>query len=369
MLDTPRATTQVVQEATADRVSVFWSAVTGLVRSRLDDNRLVAHGLGGVAADLCDGRGWPVPAGHRSQQRLARVGSVTAPILVDRIRVACEGPILIMKGPEAAARYPNGTRAFSDIDILVPDAWRTQQQLIAGGFVEEHDPDGRWLGIHHLPRLRYPGLALAIEVHAVPKWLAGVRPPRPEELLAAAVPSEVGVEGVLAPAPEHHALLLAAHAWAHQPLGKLRDLVDVGAFRCEADEAELEQLARSWRVGRLWHTTTHALDAVLEGTRTWPLRLWASHLPDGRGQSVLEHHLERVLAPFWAYEPRVAGRRAVSALGGALRPAFDESWSEKLKRSTTAVRRPFKPVAEHRRMLGDSATRGRRRNKPPEADS
>ncbi len=115
---------------------------------------------------------------------------------------------------------------------------------LAAGFVEEDDPEGIWVGIHHLPRLGWPGTTLAVEIHSEPKWPDGLRPPHNEELFEAAVPSEVGVADVLAPLPAHHALLLAAHAWAHQPLGRARDLVDVGALRAEADGAELERLAR-----------------------------------------------------------------------------------------------------------------------------
>jgi hypothetical protein len=291
------------------------------------------------------------------------VAALTAPPLLERVRGACEGPILLLKGPEAAIRYPQGARAFGDVDLLVPDAERTQCQLRAAGFVQEEDPEGIWVGIHHLGRLRWRGTTLAIEVHSEPKWLEGRQPPRNEELFEAAVPSQVGVRGVLAPVPAHHALLMAAHAWAHQPLGRVRDLVDVGAFRAEADSAEMGRTARAWGIDRLWHTTSAAVDAVLAQRATWPLRLWAAHLAELREQTVLETHLERLLSPMWGYPPPIAARRVGSALANEIRPAWDEGWDEKVRRSAAAVRRAFAPITEHQRKLGDSATRGRR--KPP----
>ena len=205
--------------------------------------------------------------------------------------------MLVLKGPELAARYPNRSRLFGDLDILVTDANETQRALIAAGFVELDDPEGLWVGIHHLPRLSWPGLPLHIEVHSRPKWLEGSSPPRIEELFEAAVPTSSGVPGLLAPSPAHHAILVAAHAWAHQPLGRLRDLVDVGALAAEADPWELDDQARKWGVPRLVATTMDALEAVLRGRRTTPLRLWAGHVAEVRDQTVFEHHLERMLAP------------------------------------------------------------------------
>ena len=356
-------------EGRLHRTSEYWDRVGDLIVSKLDDPAgLSAHGLGPLAADTLDRRGVPVPDLLRRQQHSARIATLTAPVLLERIRVACDGPILLLKGPEVAARYPNRARTFGDLDILVPDARRTQSELVAAGFVQEDDPEGIWVSIHHLARLTSSGMTLPIEIHSVPKWPDGLRPPSNGELFEAAIPSEL-VAGVLVPAASHHAIILAAHAWAHQPLGRARDLVDVGAFRAGADAAELEQLARAWGLMRPWRTMSAGLDALLAGNATWPLRLWARHIQMLRGPTVLEEHLERILAPFWGYPPRVAARRAASAFACALRPAFDEGWHEKIRRSTTAARRPFAPVAAHRRMLGDSATRGRRRNTPEKPDS
>jgi hypothetical protein len=79
---------------------------------------------------------------------------------------------------------------------------------------------------------------------------------------------------------------------------------------------------------------------------------------------VVEQHLERLLSPFWGLPPRPALVRASRALSMEFRPAFDETWGEKLSRTGRALRRALVPVASHNRQLGQSAVRGRRRNRP-----
>jgi hypothetical protein len=358
-----------VQVATPRGRTALWAALDALIFSKLDrPTGLLIHGLGPIAAEVLDRRGLAVPAAFRRQQREARVAALTAPAVLERVRAACDGPVLLMKGPEAAERYPGRARAYGDIDLLVPDAGRAQRQLRANGFVEQEDPEGIWVGIHHLGQLHWPGTRLAIEIHSEPKWLDGVPSPRTEELLEAAVPSRLGVADILAPHPGHHALLLAAHGWAHQPLGRVRDLIDVGAFRVEADPLELDLTARAWGVRRMWRTTNAALDAILDRQATWPLRLWAGHLREVRDETVLEAHLERLLAPLWGYPSREAARRVGRALVSEVRPAHDETWVQKVTRVATALRRPLAPLEAHRRKLGASATRGRRLPPEPEHD-
>jgi hypothetical protein len=348
----------------------LWAAVERIVERRLHATDLLsAHGLGPLAADLLERRGRSLPLPLLQEQRAVRLAAVTAPALVARIRQSLDGPLLLLKGPEVAARYPQQARGFGDIDVLVPDADAAQRALLAAGFVEEDDPEGLWVGIHHLARISSPGLPLTVEVHSQPKWPEGLDPPPPEQLFEAAVPALVGVPGVFAPAPAHHALLLAAHSWAHQPLGRARDLVDVGAVATEVDPSELARLAREWRVARLWSTVDAALDAFLARRRSLPLRLWARHVPELRMQTVLEQHLERLLSPYWGLPLAAAFPESARALRNEFLPAFDENWPEKTRRSAAALRRAFMPVTRHETLLGDSATRGRGRNKPPGAPS
>ena len=345
----------------------LWSDVERIVESGLNDAEgLCAHALAPLAAAVLAHRGCELPAPILRQHRAAQLAALTAPVLLARARDALQCPMLLMKGPEAAARYPDGARTYGDLDILVPDTRAARQEMLGAGFVEEEDVEGLWVGLHHLAPLFWPGLPLKIELHHEPKWLDGVEPPSVELLFEAAVPSRAGVEGVLAPAPAHHALLLAAHAWAHHPLGRARDLVDIGAFTAEADAADVVRLAHVWGLSRVWATTSRALDAFLAGRRTWPLRLWAKHIHELRIQTVFEDHLERLISPFWGFPPAEAARRSAGALVNEVRPAFDEDWPEKIKRSISALRGGTAPVTEHRQRLGESATRGRGRNKPPE---
>jgi hypothetical protein len=341
-------------------ISDVWAAVARIVEVALHDGTdLSAQGLGPLAADVLERRGRPIPSRLLRQQHRARVAMLAAPDLLARVREACEGPILVFKGPEIALLYPEQARAFVDVDVLVPDAAAAQSALLGAGFVEDSGPEETW--VQHLTPLRWPGGPLKVEVHSEPHWPDGLTPPPNDELFASAVPSSTGVAGVLAPAPAHHALLVAAHAWAHKPLGKARDLVDVGALRVEADPAELRRLARTWDIAPVWQATSAALDALLAGRKTWPLRLWAGHVSAPRPQTVLEQHLERLLSPFWAFPPRRALGAATSALLDEFRPAADETRRDKLRRSAAALRRPFTPVKEHDSMLGESATRHRRR--------
>jgi Uncharacterised nucleotidyltransferase len=353
----------------AERSRVLWDGVDAFLRPRIGNvEGLVRHGLAPLAADILERDGRALPAVLEHEQQRARLAALAAPALVARVRGILEGPVLVLKGPEVAARYPGSARRFGDVDLLVPDAAAAQRALVAAGFVEAPDPEGIWVGIHHLPRIAWPGVPLDLEIHTQPKWPAGRVPPSNAEVFAAAVPSRLGVGDVLAPDPAHHALLVAAHGWAHQPLANFRDLLDAAAVAAEADPSELERLARRWGIERLWRTTAEALAALLAGGRTAPLRLWAGHVGGLRAQTVLEQHLERVVAPFWGMSPGPAARHSLRAVGAELRPAFDEGWGEKARRTGQALRRLRMPVPAHDELLGDAARRGQRRNPRPQSE-
>src|SRR4051794_6757435 len=57
--------------------------------------------------------------------------------LLARVRAACDGPLVLMKGAEVALDYGGpGLRSFGDVDLLTDDAERAQATLIAAGFQE-----------------------------------------------------------------------------------------------------------------------------------------------------------------------------------------------------------------------------------------
>jgi hypothetical protein len=153
------------------------------------------------------------------------------------------------------------------------------------------------------------------------------------------------VDDLWIPAPLHHALILATHAWSHVPLHTLRDLLDVAAVAAPLDERELELTAKRWGIGRIWRTTRDAIEGVFYGGRaTTPLRSWARHLGDVRKQSILERHLARLVHPYWEAPAPRATLSLVRALGEAVTPLPGETWGEKLDRVGRAVRNPRAPV-------------------------
>lgn len=328
-----------------------WEALVPLLDRAPSLADIRAHRLELLYAALLRERGRPVPAGLAESVRVAQFATLSASAVLGRVRTLCAGPLLVVKGPEVAKYYPApGLRPFGDIDLLVPDAHEIQATLLAAGFMpvgEQQD----WDALHHLQRLASPDGLFAVEIHKRPKWLEGAVAPSIGDLLADAVPSATGVDGVLAPSPPLHAVLLAAHAWAERPLGCIGDLLDVEIVTGE-DRNEAGRLAQELGVGRVWDATTAASAALFrERTPAWPLRTWARHLRAARGQTVIESHLERVLAPFAALAPVAALGDAARAFGRTVRPQPDEGWRAKLDRVRRAFRRAFVRRREHEQRL------------------
>jgi hypothetical protein len=246
----------------------------------------------------------------------AAVNELATPALLARVRAAWDGRLVLMKGPEVALDYgATGLRSYGDLDFLTDDAEGAQAALIAAGFQEVFDEEV-YEDIHHLRPLWWPGLPLVIELHSEVNWPERIPGPSTGELLAAAVPSRVGIAGIDALPAEHHTLVLAAHAWVHQPLGRLGNLIDVAVSLRRSDESEVERLARRWGCRRMWRTTRGAVRSAVEGgRRSTAAALWARHLPAVRERTVLEWHVKNLLAPVWAY-PR---RRVPGAALGHLR--------------------------------------------------
>ena len=313
----------------------------------MDDLR--RHGLQLLAARRLRLQGRPVHRQLVHDEQLAAAVTLSTPLLLRRVRAAYDGPVVLMKGPVLAELYPEPRlRPFGDVDILVADAERAQRALLAAGFRPVGDPS-LFRNIHHLRPLVAPGLALTVEVHDRPKWPEGCDAPSVEELLARAIPAPAGL--LTLPAAEH-ALVVAAHSWAHSPLGRLGHLLDVHLLAAGAEEADLRTLARRWGLERLWETTARASGALFgDGRSSWPLRTWARSLPAVRERTVFERHLETCFAPFWALRiPRSAAAAGRGALG-TMRRQPEEAWGEKLARTSRALRSPRAPLSKHRQAL------------------
>lgn len=333
----------------------LWDRVDELVDRAGDIADLREHRLELLAARRWRQLGRPVPDELVAQERFAAIMTMTAPVLLEQVRAALDGPIVLLKGPEVAARYPSpALRPYKDLDLLVPNAYEAQEALKAAGFEEVGDP-AVYVGIHHLRPLLLRPLPLCVELHSTPKWIESLAPPPTSELLAAAVASRVGVEGISALRPDHHALVLAAHSWAHEPLRRLLELIDVASMIQGLDPAQLRALAEAWRMERVWNTTLSASESLLErsvaAADPMPLRLWARNLPAVRRRTVFESHLERWLATFWALPLWPAFRATGMSVRRSLGPAAGETWSDKLARMRLAFRNASVPRSEHDREL------------------
>jgi putative nucleotidyltransferase-like protein len=319
----------------------LWRAVDELVDRARSTDGLIAHRLHLLAGARLRRRGRAVPVEIVREEELAAVASLAAASVLADVRAAASGPLLLMKGVELAARYPEPIlRPLRDVDLLVPDAARTEAELLRAGFEPLGDRPP-WANPHHRPPLVRPGLPIVVEVHERPKWPG--RGPPVEALLARAVASRAAA-GVLTLPPERHAVLVAAHSWAHRPLRRLLDLLDVAALVLEADRRTASEIASRWGVPRIWETTLAVADALFSGGRApWPLRVWARDLPAVRRRTVLEQHLEHVAAPFASLPTGAAARASLHELARDLRPAPGETWRDKAQRSGRALRNALGP--------------------------
>jgi len=348
----------------------IWDAADELIDRAESIERLRAHKIHLLAARRWRSLGRTVPPPLVQDERLATMIELTVPPLLTRIRAACDGPVVLIKGPEIASRYPEpNLRSFVDLDLLVPEVDAVQAQLIAAGFEETDDPP--WTSpktnlradpfahMHHARPLRWPGLPLRLELHRWPSWPRWLEPPLLEDLFSARMPSSLGVDGIDTLRREEHTLVVAAHGWVHEPLGRIRDLLDVAAMAEGLDRAELDALADHWGIRRLWRSTISVADALFasQGRSTTAQRVWARNLASVRERTVLESHLETWISCLWSAPPRSALPLVVSNVVWDLRPAAGETWRDKLARSRRAVLAALSPKSAHDRRLGRGARR------------
>lgn len=287
-----------------------------------------------------------------SNEAAAAVCDLAVTPLLARVREVWDGPLVMHKGPELSLDYPGPRlRRFCDLDLLTDDAAGAQAALLAAGFVEARQEESNGV-IQHLCPLRWPGLPLTVELHSQPNWVDGIPAPTTDELIASAVPSRLGVDGVAALEPTQHALVIAAHAWSHQPLGRLGNLIDVAVTLLRADESEVDELARRWGCRRMWRTTRAAVGAVLEASgRSAAVALWARHLRGVREPTVLEWHVRSALAPVWGLPGARVPEAVVTQARATAGPKAGEPWRSKLRRAGLALRNARTARSEHNLAL------------------
>jgi hypothetical protein len=318
--------------------TVLWERLGELADRAPRISDLRHHKLQLIAASRMRERGDPVPAELIAEQRTLAAISLAIPMLLRRVRAASDAPMVLMKGAEVAARWPQPRlRPAKDVDLLVEDADAVQAALLSAGFVEIADP-AMYGELHHLCPLGLPGFPLTVEIHRQPHWCDGT-PPDIGQIIAAAQPCALGVDGILAPRPDHHAVLLAAHAWAHGPLDRIGPLADVAAMLEESGSEAAAAVAEEWGVSNAWRSTARAIDELLAGG-SFPRRtpVWKRHLARARVRTVFEEHVTRIVAPLTAASARCAPVVLAVALANAARPYPGETWRAKLGRSVRALR-------------------------------
>jgi hypothetical protein len=333
-----------------DVPAALFAGVDRLVERAGPGAELTLHRLEPLAARRLRKLGRPVPEELAESERLGAAFALAAPVHLQRARAAVDGPLLVVKGPELAARYPDASlRIYRDLDLFAPDAAAAQRALVAAGFVEVGEA-AYYAQAPHLRPLAWPGLPMELEVHDRPNWPRWIEPPPVAELLEGARPSAAGVNGLLAPAPERHALLVAAHAWMHGPLERARDLLDVGLLAADADPVEVDRLARAWGMSQLWRATLALVEGLFLGGRpSRAQRGWARNLALLGERTVLERHVARWVGWYTALPAGLAARAMLDEIRLDLSPEGDEGWRRKARRSLRAVRNAFARRSEHER--------------------
>jgi Uncharacterised nucleotidyltransferase len=341
--------------AEAPRGDNLWlaGAIERLVEAAPNVDAMRSHRLHLAAARLWRSRGREIPADVVSDVRVAALRAMLAPLILSKARAAYGGALMLMKGPEVAAHYPfPSDRGFRDLDLLAEDPTAAHRALRRAGFVPSASPALFGTDHHHLTPLMWPGAPLVVEVHrrpSRPEWLDRVSG---ETMFRIAVPSATGLPGVLAPEPAAHAVLVVAHAWKHDPLGKLGPLMDAAVLLASADHRRADAFARAWGWERMWNTTLAVMDAVLcQERRGLATKLWGRHLLDMRERVVLENHISRLAAPVWSLPAGQVAPAVARALRDTAAVEPGEDRMTKLRRSRLAIAHAFRPRSEHKQSL------------------
>ena len=103
----------------------LWEGVDRLLE-RLTPDLASEQGLGPLAARRGRLAGEEVPGDLLREERAGRTAAMVAPAMLRRAREAYDGPLLLVKGPELTARYPDGARRFGDLDLITGNAEEAQ---------------------------------------------------------------------------------------------------------------------------------------------------------------------------------------------------------------------------------------------------
>jgi hypothetical protein len=122
--------------------------------------------------------------------------------------------------------------------------------------------------------------------------------------------------------------VLAAHAWAHDPLGHLRQLLDIAIVAADADPSELRRLAVHSGVSDVWDATVAALNALF-GQSASHAEAVGSPPRSVRGRTVFEAHLHLTSwLSLWSYSRLEDLSAGTAALAADLWPLPEEQWRD-----------------------------------------
>lgn len=309
---------QIAAESFGATLPPIWAKADRLLQ-RLPFRAANAHGVVPLLVERLRERDEAVPDAFLQEERAAKMANAIAPSVLARARDAYDGRMMLLKGPEVSILYPGRARMLADLDLLVDDAPAAREALLASGFESADRLEPVSPTFYHVNPVELPGVPLPIELHKSFRWPNGLRPAPNEELFEAAVPATVDVPGLVAPARAHHAVLLAVHAWAERPLGRLRDLIDVAVMADGIDHAELTQIAARWGWDRVWRATTEAIGWLFdENVKPTSARVWARHLGQLRAPTAVDRQLAYWLSPLWALPAHAALREIAFLMKKAL---------------------------------------------------
>ena len=180
--------------------------------------------------------------------------------MIADMRKLIDGPMVVVKGIEVAQLYPEPWRRdFVDLDVVVDDLLTADRRLRDAGF-RPFSGSGSHPEYHQSAPLLLDDNPVTVELHRRPSSPRWNHFPV-DELFAEALPSRTGVEGVLRPRDDHHAVVVAWHYWrdgAHRGRG----LIDLHLLRQRTTDEMIADTAERWGVGRLWRQTQKVLDAL-----------------------------------------------------------------------------------------------------------